>query len=248
MPQECPQKAVRLLLLNRQQLLLHILLWDITGHRAQLAWMIIAANACACGHGDAVCAEANIDHMLAFGETAVTSLADRLETCSQNGKRRDWDPATSCLAESCIMAAKAINTAVQAIADGEVPDPALSSEDAVEPSPRYGNTSMAATLIAIALLQGSSRQLSHVSPSNSVLCHDAGLQLFLRNVRGLIAAAHAALIVDSRPGTMPRFLGMKQNTLAFMLLLGRSSSTLCGCSSIFAAKTRQPLIQYKLVW
>ena len=133
---DCPQKAVRLLLLKRQQLLLHILLWDIEGPRAQQAWMIIAGNACACGHGDAVCADANIDHMLAFGQLAMTALADYFERSSQTGNGPTVDPASSCLAESCIMAAQAINTAVQAISVADA-DAAQSQQDNMETSCRY---------------------------------------------------------------------------------------------------------------
>ncbi len=130
--QDCPQKAVRLLLLKRQQLLLHILLWAIEASRAQQAWSLVAGNACACGHGDAVCANTNTDHMLSFGQLAMNTLVDRLQNLGSYGEWQDQDAASSCLAESCIMAAQAINTAVQAIykADAE------GSSD-LEPSSRY---------------------------------------------------------------------------------------------------------------
>ncbi|KAK9836898.1 hypothetical protein WJX74_010701 [Apatococcus lobatus] len=112
---EASRTSIRLLLLKRQQLLMRILIWNIEHVRVQQAWTILASNACTCGHGDAICAEANIDHMLAFGKLAVASLAARLRACGQQGEWQERDPASSCLSESCILAAEAINTAVSAM-------------------------------------------------------------------------------------------------------------------------------------
>ena len=112
---EASRTAIRLLLLKRQQLLMRILLWNIGHPRVQQAWRAIAINACVCGHGDAICAEANLDHMLAFGKLSMVSLSERLDDCGQQGEWQDRDAASACLSESCILAAEAINTAVSAI-------------------------------------------------------------------------------------------------------------------------------------
>ena len=112
---EASRTAIRLLLLRRQQLLMKLLLWNIEHPRVQQAWSLIASNACTCGHGDAVCADANIDHMLAFGKFAMTSLLQRLAACGQQGEWQERDAASTCLSESCIMTTDAINTAVSAI-------------------------------------------------------------------------------------------------------------------------------------
>lgn len=116
---EASRTAIRLLLLKRQQLLLRILLWNIDHPRAQQAWSTIASSACICGHGDAICADANIDHMLAFGKLAMAALSERLHACSLQGEWQDRDAASACLTQGCIMAAEAINTAVSAIYNSE---------------------------------------------------------------------------------------------------------------------------------
>lgn len=116
---EASRTAIRLLLLKRQQLLMQVLLWNIDHPRVQQAWSTIAGNACICGHGDAICANANIDHMLAFGKLAMAALSERLHARGLQGEWQDRDAASACLAEGCIMAAEAINTAVSAIYNSE---------------------------------------------------------------------------------------------------------------------------------
>ena len=149
--QDCPQIAVRLLLLKRQHLLVSIFLWDIDVPRVQQAWLILAENACAFGHGDAICADANIGHVMAFAKLAMIAFTERLGKSGQQLKRHGLDTALSCIAKSCILAAQAINTAVQAVYQSEAPaDPDVDWDR----SPRCGH------LLQLRLLWSSSARLA----------------------------------------------------------------------------------------
>ncbi|KAK9867902.1 hypothetical protein WJX84_010491 [Apatococcus fuscideae] len=123
---------LRQIILKRQVLLMQILLWRIEAATVQQAWLLVAGNACACGHGDNISADGNVDHILAFTRTAVSALVSRLDRQGLKGAWREDDSASSCLAESCILGAETINTAVQSINAGDFgEDQQYKDEDAL---------------------------------------------------------------------------------------------------------------------